>query len=143
MNDLLLWRDPKKSGIFFGVATLVFVTFMFMKMPLIALICYSAGALILLTTLWSRFGKTIGKCELSSGVGCVWSPQMVYPSFRHRISRSRSSAFYSHLGVRSVRLVSVERSRGDDFHVLTTGLARQLRDCASHPEGGARMIVSR
>lgn len=58
-----MWRDPKKSGMVFGGATLVFLFFAFLKMPLIALVCYTIATALTLVTLWARFGKTVGKCD--------------------------------------------------------------------------------
>jgi hypothetical protein len=59
-----MWRDPKKTGIFVGSATAVFLFFYFLKMPLISLVFYSAGTFVLLVTAWSRFGQSVGKCAL-------------------------------------------------------------------------------
>lgn len=56
-----MWRDLKKSGIVFGAATAVFLFFYFLKMPLVALVCYTLATALLVMTLWARFGKTIGK----------------------------------------------------------------------------------
>jgi hypothetical protein len=64
VEDLIMWRDPKKTGIVVGVATAVFLFFYFLKMPLISLVLYSAGTFVLLVTVWARFGQSVGKCVL-------------------------------------------------------------------------------
>ena len=74
VEDLLLWRDPKKSGIAFGGATLVFLFFFFLKMPMISLILYSVGAILLIVTLWSRFGKSVGRC---AALSFLWMPHIL------------------------------------------------------------------
>ena len=63
MEDHLLWREPKRTGIAVGAATAVLLFFAFLQMPLISLVLYTAGSAVLLCTLWSRFGRTVGKCE--------------------------------------------------------------------------------
>lgn len=61
VEDLIMWRDPKKTGVFVGTATMVFLFFYFLKMPLVSLVLYSAGTFVLLVTVWSRFGQSVGK----------------------------------------------------------------------------------
>jgi Reticulon len=61
-EDLLLWRNPKMTGLYFGGATLVFIMFMFMKTPIISIVCYTAGTALLVSTLWARFGRSVGRC---------------------------------------------------------------------------------
>lgn len=57
VEDILLWRDTKKSGAALAVVTAVFSVVQFAKFNVISAWCYSTMALILGAFLWNAFAN--------------------------------------------------------------------------------------
>ena len=71
VHSLLMWEDPKHSGMVFGGITILCGILFFSGLPIISLIAYTLSLALIVSTVWSRFGKSIGKyVSLSSTVAC-------------------------------------------------------------------------
>lgn len=57
VEDLLLWRDVKKSAAVFGSVTLVFLALMLNPYPFITLLCYLLSVLSAACFFWAQFGS--------------------------------------------------------------------------------------
>lgn len=57
VEDLLLWRDVKKTAAVFGSVTVVFLALMLNKYPFITLLCYLLSVLSAACFLWAQFGS--------------------------------------------------------------------------------------
>jgi Reticulon len=62
-EDLLMWKDVKKTGIVFGAINLLFFFFRFTKTPFVSIILYTIGGAVGLLTAWARFGSSVGRCD--------------------------------------------------------------------------------
>lgn len=61
MNDLLLWRNPIKSGAVLLVATVVYAFFKFAKLNLLVVALYALISLVLGSFLWNHYAAFSNK----------------------------------------------------------------------------------
>eukprot|EP00892_Ulva_mutabilis_P000229 jgi/Ulvmu1/10206/UM060_0006.1 len=61
VEELLLWRDVKRSGILFGACTTIALFFFITKMSLPTFVCYLIGIALVVATAWTRVGPSIGQ----------------------------------------------------------------------------------
>ena len=57
VEDLLLWRDPKKSGAVLGGATVAFLFLSFAKINFISTLAYTLLSLVLGAFLWNNIAS--------------------------------------------------------------------------------------
>jgi len=60
-HDLVLWKDPKKTGIVVGFFTTVFAFFYFTSLPLLSIGAYGVALAVAGCALWARCGRSVGK----------------------------------------------------------------------------------
>jgi hypothetical protein len=61
VEQLILWRDVKKSGMLFGACTAISLFFFITKMSLATFVCYAVGFTLIGCTAWARLGPAINK----------------------------------------------------------------------------------
>ena len=66
VEELLLWRDVKRSGILFGACTTVALFFFITKMSLPTFVCYLVAIGLVVAMAWTRIGPSVGQCVFSS-----------------------------------------------------------------------------
>ena len=57
VEELLLWRDPKKSGAVLGGATLAFVVLQFARFNVIATLAYAVMSVVLGAFIWNNIAS--------------------------------------------------------------------------------------
>lgn len=61
VEELLLWRDVKRSGILFGACTTVALFFFITKMSLPTFVCYLVAIGLVVAMAWTRIGPSVGQ----------------------------------------------------------------------------------
>ncbi|GLC33413.1 hypothetical protein PLESTB_000072900 [Pleodorina starrii] len=61
VESLVLWRNPKESGIAFGSATAAFLAYVLNPFPASTVICYAVAIASLATFLWAQMGNFVSK----------------------------------------------------------------------------------
>lgn len=88
-HDLILWKDPKKSGIVVGAVTLVYAFFFFTKLPLLSIFAYALGLAVSACIAWARVGRSLGKCA------CPVSTPAERPIFCELVSCPGKASFWA------------------------------------------------
>ncbi len=65
MEDLLLWRDPKKTGIVFGAVTLATILLVLTNFNLIPIVAYALLTAVLGAFAWNNIASFTHRCDNS------------------------------------------------------------------------------